>query len=251
MTAGMTSTGVALSSSMAGAATGTISRGVLGNAVLGEKNSPMKIANDTLRNTTFAAGTTAVGIGVNNLINGNSSTYQYGDITRNASYVNPYGTGANDITDDIANYLSDVSANRIGQEMASATANSAVGGCVKAPVDYGNSNTQITTYYPPRNGAILGTEKYIQLETGTIIDRYGTNSGNYFAPVDTPIYQRALPYGTDLAKYHKYEVIKPFVVESSTIAPAFGQLGGGTQYHSFSKASTLIEGGYIKEIIGN
>ena len=141
VTASMTSTGVALSSSMAGAATGTISRGVLGNAVLGEKNSPMKIANDTLRNTTFAVGTTAVGIGINNFINGNSSAYQYGDITRNASYVNPYGTGANDITDDIASYLSDVSSNRIGQEMAGATANSGMGGCVKAPVDYSGSSS--------------------------------------------------------------------------------------------------------------
>ena len=119
----------------------------------------MKIANDTLRNTTFAVGTTAVGIGINNFINGNSSAYQYGDITRNASYVNPYGTGANDITDDIASYLSNESSNRIGQEMAGATANSMPSGCDKVAVDYGNSNTQITTYYQPRNGAIPGTEK--------------------------------------------------------------------------------------------
>ena len=163
-----------------------------------------------------------------------NNTYHYGDITENAGYVNPYGTGG-----------------RLNQDMAGATANSMPRGCDKVAVDYGNSNTQITTYYPPNNGAIVGTEKYIQLETGTIIDRYGSNNGNYFAPVNTPIYQRALPYGTDLTKYHKYEVVKPFVVESSTIAPAFGQIGGGTQYHSFSKASTLIESGIIREILDN
>ena len=49
-------------------------------------------------------------------------------------------------------------------------------------------------------------------------------------------------------KFWKYEVLKPFVVESSTIAPAFGQLGGGIQYHTYSKVSTLISEGFIKEI---
>ena len=122
MAAGMTSTGVALSSSMAGAATGTLSRKVLGNAVLGEKNSPNKIATDTLRNTAFAAGATAIGIGVNNFINGNSSTYQYGDITRNANYLNPDETGGT-----------------LSQEMDSATANSMSGGCEKALVEYGQN----------------------------------------------------------------------------------------------------------------
>ena len=42
----------------------------------------------------------------------------------------------------------------------------------------------------------------------------------------------ALPYNTDLSNYHRYEVVKPFQVEESTITPAFRQPGGGTQYRS-------------------
>jgi hypothetical protein len=52
-----------------------------------------------------------------------NNTYHYGDITKNAGYVNPYGTGG-----------------RLNQDMAGATANSGMVGCIKAPVDYGNSN---------------------------------------------------------------------------------------------------------------
>ena len=135
--------------------------------------------------------------------------------------------------------------------MAGATANSMSGGCEKAPVDYSGSNTQIVTYYPPNDGAVYGTKQNIILNKGTIIDRFGGETGKYFAPAGTPIYNRALPYGTDLSDYHQYIVEKPLFVESSTIAPAFGQIGGGTQYHSYSNASTLIDSGFIREIWTN
>ena len=59
---------------------------------------------------------------------------------------------------------------------------------------------------------------------------------------------RSLPYDVDLSNYHRYKVVKPFQVESSTIAPAFGKLGGGTQYRSAVNVEKLLKHGIIVEI---
>ena len=46
---------------------------------------------------------------------------------------------------------------------------------------------------------------------------------------------------TIYVKFLKYEIVKPFVVESSTIAPCFDQPGHGTQYYLPGKVEILIE----------
>lgn len=80
----------------------------------------------------------------------------------------------------------------------------------------------VTSYYPSNNGAVRGTERNMYLMAGDKIDRYGNPSGKYFSPTGTSMEMRALPYNANLSKYTQYEVLKPFEVEASTIAPAFG-----------------------------
>ena len=108
------------------------------------------------------------------------------------------------------------------------------------------TTTALVPYYPPNNGAIPGTEHRIYLMPGTIIDRYGKINGYYFAPADTPLPARALPYNADLSLYHRFEVLKPFEVEASTIAPAFCQPGFGIQYLSPVNTDKLIKHGILK-----
>jgi hypothetical protein len=43
-------------------------------------------------------------------------------------------------------------------------------------------------------------------------------------------------------------VLKPFEVESGTVAPAFGQLGLGTQFRSGMTLDELVQGGYLERI---
>ena len=62
---------------------------------------------------------------------------------------------------------------------------------------------------------------------------------------------RGLPYDADLSQYHKYEVVKPFEVQASIIAPAFDNIGLGTQYRSPVSAYVLLRRGIIKEVGGN
>ena len=115
----------------------------------------------------------------------------------------------------------------------------------------GSKSTEIVPYYPDNNGAIRGTEEFIHLKEGEIIDRYGKVTGKYFSPVGTPMEMRALPYDADLSKYHQYEVLKPFEVETSTIASAFDNIGLGTQYRSPVSVEVLLKRGIIKEVGGN
>lgn len=101
-------------------------------------------------------------------------------------------------------------------------------------------------YYPANNGA-LGTWTRSILTKGQIIDRYGSEYGSYFSPRGTPLNMRALDY-TPSGKASVYEVLKPFPVEQSTIAPAFGKIGLGIQYKSPISVSDLIRLKYIKPI---
>jgi hypothetical protein len=82
----------------------------------------------------------------------------------------------------------------------------------------------------PNNGAVEGTNKTIELQPGDKFVRYDTLDGSYFAPVDSRYETLALPYDENSIKKTYWEVDKPFDVEQSTVAPAFGSTGGGIQY---------------------
>ena len=123
-----------------------------------------------------------------------------------------------------------------------------------AKTSYGKSSsncTELVPYYPANNGAVLGTEKKIYLMAGDKIDRFGGKKGKFFSPTGTPMEMRALPYDADLSQYRQFEVIKPFEVEASTIAPAFGNIGLGTQYRSSVSVEVLLKKGIIKQVGGN
>ncbi|UOB18368.1 DUF6443 domain-containing protein [Abyssalbus ytuae] len=108
------------------------------------------------------------------------------------------------------------------------------------------TTTALANYYPANNGA-LGGVTTITLEVGQQIDRFGNLGGKYFSPTGTPLLKRALSPGANTSIYNSFEVTKPFSVQQSTVAPAFGKIGTGTQYYSpFLNAEELLKGGYIK-----
>lgn len=60
---------------------------------------------------------------------------------------------------------------------------------------------------------------------------------------------RALPPSNSNV-YNMYEVVKPFQMQTSKIAPAFGKMGTGTQYYSpFLRANELEGAGFIKKYL--
>ena len=104
--------------------------------------------------------------------------------------------------------------------------------------------------WAPNGGRVPDTIQENQvIESGGIIDRYGSPYGKYTSPLGTPFEQRALPYKNNPNAYHQYEVLKPIEnVTSSEIAPAFDMPGGGIQYELPSSIKDLIKNGFLKEI---
>ena len=110
--------------------------------------------------------------------------------------------------------------------------------------------TALQTYYPPNNGALLGTEAREFLYKGTLIDRYaGSGISRYFSPAGTPAELRALPPGTASQPLRTFEVLKPFEVNSSTVAPYFQQMGLGIQYRTPVILDVLLKRGILREVV--
>jgi hypothetical protein len=106
---------------------------------------------------------------------------------------------------------------------------------------------ELVPYYPA-NGGFVGEPTPTTLDVGTRIDRYGSPYGKYASPEGTPYYQRSLPPGSDGKPYSIYELTKPLRVQSGTVAPAFGELGGGTQYLLPRSVRGLIDDAFLKEV---
>lgn len=98
--------------------------------------------------------------------------------------------------------------------------------------------------WPPNDGC-AGTEAAQTLPPGTAIDRYGSENGSYFASPGTPYPARALPDDPAKLPYAVYVVRKPLTVEECTIAPWFGEPGGGVQFKAAEPAAQLKAEGII------
>jgi RHS repeat-associated protein len=108
--------------------------------------------------------------------------------------------------------------------------------------------TAVQKYYPDNNG-FIGNTKNKTLMPGEVIDRYGgTQYSRFFSPENTPMQMRSLPPGTAVEPLHAYKILKPLEVQSGTVAPAYGQLGLGTQYRTPVPLGILLKRGIIKKL---
>ena len=76
------------------------------------------------------------------------------------------------------------------------------------------------------------------LPHGTIIIRYGPESGKYTAPEGTSYDTLALPYERSTVEFHKYKVNTPLQVayvkvRKGIVAPMFDSDGGAVQFYHF------------------
>jgi hypothetical protein len=125
--------------------------------------------------------------------------------------------------------------------------------------------------YPPADGYVIGPGGKplifrATLADGQLIDRYGSEYGQYLAPIGSPYASRSIPPQSLVStpatycNYRAYRVRKPFTVDSGPIAPWFGQPGFGWQYQlrtehvpgapSPLNVKWLLENGYLERIIG-
>lgn len=94
------------------------------------------------------------------------------------------------------------------------------------------------------------------LRVGQKLDRFGSESGKFLAPLGAPYIERALPPSNLFApanssfpyNYHVYEVTKDFEILLGPIAPWFEQPGFGSQLLATSSVTALLEGGFLKRL---
>lgn len=93
----------------------------------------------------------------------------------------------------------------------------------------------------PSNNGFEGTPTTKTLKPGTIVDRYGSETGKFVSSQGTPYSNRSLPPGSDARPYNAYEIIKQIDVQSGEIAPWFDQFAGGMQYQFTQSIEDLIQ----------
>jgi len=96
----------------------------------------------------------------------------------------------------------------------------------------------------------------------TLLDRFGSDTGNFFADAGASWKERSLPYfdneGPCKEKfkeyieagkimYKQYIILKPFEAYMCEIKKDFGAEGGAFQYRTELTAKQLVEQGFIKE----
>ncbi|GLY92144.1 TNT domain-containing protein [Actinoallomurus iriomotensis] len=96
--------------------------------------------------------------------------------------------------------------------------------------------TEVTTELRQTLHADVSSTEY-SLRQGLVVDLFGSESGSRLFPEGTPFKRRSQPPSalttTDRGhpfNYHRYRVTKPFRVRAGTVAPAFGQPGGGIEF---------------------
>ncbi|WDE97667.1 Ig-like domain-containing protein [Lentisphaera profundi] len=112
-----------------------------------------------------------------------------------------------------------------------------------------SNSTSLQKFYPDNNG-FTGkiSEKF--LYKGDTINRYGgSDYSRFFSPKGIKDFERALPPGVGAQKLRTFEVLKPFPVQSGRVAPAFNELGGGTQFVTPLNLKALVDKGILKEVI--
>jgi hypothetical protein len=125
--------------------------------------------------------------------------------------------------------------------------------------------------YPPSDGYLIGPGgrpliTRTSLAPGQLMDRYGSEFGQFLAPMGTPYASRAIPPQSLVStpagycNYRAYRVLRPFTVDSGPIASWFAQPGFGWQYQlktghvpgapSPLTVKWLLENGYLLRIAG-
>ena len=101
--------------------------------------------------------------------------------------------------------------------------------------------------WPPFDGC-SGSPEVKTLAAGTLIDRFGSELGNFFNSKGERFTKRSLPFSCSQMAYAVYKVIKPITVMACKAAPWFSEQGGAIQYWSDQNARALKEDGVIEPV---
>jgi hypothetical protein len=102
--------------------------------------------------------------------------------------------------------------------------------------------------WPKNGGAVEGTTHEQTLAPGTILSRVGSDYGTYGSDLDVPVENIAVPPDHATEEDTEWEVMQHVTVTAGTVAPAFNQPGGATQYQTKEPFAVLAEKGYLRKV---
>jgi hypothetical protein len=86
----------------------------------------------------------------------------------------------------------------------------------------------------------------ISLPAGMVIDRFGSEGGNFFSTPDQSFGARAMPYICPRMAYTVYRVKKTLAAEACPAVGWFGEPGGAPQFKTAQNVAALIVAGMIE-----
>jgi hypothetical protein len=102
--------------------------------------------------------------------------------------------------------------------------------------------------WPPDDG-FAATPVLTVLPAGVLLDRFGSDTGNFFSPAGALYSKRALPYVCEQQAYTVFRVRQPLPVWAGRAAPWFDEPGGATQFQTDANATRLVRDAVIVPII--
>ena len=102
--------------------------------------------------------------------------------------------------------------------------------------------------WPDDDGFLGGVSVDEVLSQGTLIDRYGLDTGKFTSPINTPMEMRAIDPMARTRPYKVFEVVEPITVKSGEIVPWFDEPGGGIQYKMPKTIEELLDDGVIRRV---
>ncbi len=95
--------------------------------------------------------------------------------------------------------------------------------------------------WPPHDGFAAPPQRVV-LAPGTVLDRYGKDSGSTFSLAGAAYPSRALPYVCKDLIYSRFVVVRQMEVDIGQAAPWFDEPGGASQLQGAGKAEALLAG---------
>lgn len=116
----------------------------------------------------------------------------------------------------------------------------------------GNTNNEVRSIvkyesYPSNDGFLGSYSENTIIKPGTVINRFGSEYGNYFSNVNGTPENLSLPPSNN-GTLTQYKVIKPFPVRGGIAAPYYGRPGGGVQFLSERTIEWLRINKYIVKL---
>lgn len=100
-------------------------------------------------------------------------------------------------------------------------------------------NGNATVSWPPNDGC-ADAQVSETIPAGTLIDRFGNESGSIFGYPKDSFKSRSVPFVCKELDYRVYKVLKPLPVKACKAAPWFGEPGGAKELLAAKHAQTLV-----------